>query len=155
MHDRDIIGRAHDRDIIGAITEIEDLFIFVEAVPRAEGCRRDSEPPHAKAPMGVVPVPEERGRHLFHRNLRRVLKRRIQARCHRTQYKAGNYAGCDSLHRSSPKLSHTSSKSSSSTKLARNFLFRSKVPSLDTSIVEVGCKELPDKKAKQSKNVKK
>ena len=37
----------HDGDIIGAITEIEDLFIFVEAVPGAEGCRRDSEPPHA------------------------------------------------------------------------------------------------------------
>ena len=91
----------HDRDIIGAITEIEDLFIFVEAVPRAEGCRRDSEPPHAKAPMGVVPVPEERGRHLFHRNLRRVLKRRVDARHHRTHNKGGSYAGYDSLHRSS------------------------------------------------------
>ncbi len=91
----------HDSDIIGAITEIEDLFIFVEAVPRAEGCRRDSEPPHAKAPMGVVPVPEERGRHLFHRNLRRVLKRRVDARHHQTHYKALSYAGYDSLHRSS------------------------------------------------------
>lgn len=91
----------HDRDIIGAITEIEDLFIFVEAVPRAEGCRRDSEPPHAKAPMGVVPVPEERGRHLFRRNLRRVLKRRVDARHHQTHYKALSYAGYDSLHRSS------------------------------------------------------
>ena len=89
----------HDGDIIGPITEIEDLFIFVEAVPRAEGCRRDSEPPHAKAPMGVVPVPEEHGRHLFHRNLRRVLKRRVDARHHRTHNKGGSYASYDSLHR--------------------------------------------------------
>ena len=89
----------HDRDVIGAITEIEDLFVFVVAVPGAEGCRRDSEPPHAKAPMGVVPVPEERGRHLFHRNLRRVLKRRIDARHHRKHYKGDCYASYDSLHR--------------------------------------------------------
>ena len=145
----------HDRDIIGAITEIEDLFIFVEAVPRAEGCRRDSEPPHAKAPMGVVPDPEERGRHLFHRNLRRILKRRVDARQHRTHYKGGSYTSYDSLHRSSPKLSHTPSKSSSSTNLARNFLSRSKAPSLHNSTVEVGCEEHQDEKAKQSINRKK
>ena len=89
----------HDRYVIGAITEIEDLFVFVVAVPGAEGCRRDSEPPHAKAPVGIVPVPEERGRHLVHRNLRRVEKRRVDARRHRTHYKAGSYASYDSLHR--------------------------------------------------------
>ena len=37
----------HDRDVIGAITEIEDLFVIVVAVSGAEGCRLDSEPPHA------------------------------------------------------------------------------------------------------------
>ena len=49
--------------------------------------------------MGVMPVPEEPGRHLVHRNLRRVLKRRVDARHHRIHYKGVSYASYDSLHR--------------------------------------------------------